>query len=93
MPLAGASQVTPQAPQFAMLVRVSTQVPSQAVNPESHVKPQLPALQLALPCSGTGQLTSQLPQCAGVLATSTQAPSQFCSPVAHTSEHCPPEQT
>ena len=86
IPFAGASQVTPQAPQFATLVLVSTQAPSHAVKPGSQLKLQAPLLQVAFPCSGTGQLTSQLPQCVGALTTSTHAPPQFCLPLSHASE-------
>jgi len=69
-PPAGAGQALLQAPQWAVLVRVSVSqplaaLPSQSARPPMHMLPQVPAAQVATAPGEEAQRVPQAPQCAG----------------------------
>jgi hypothetical protein len=81
IPLVGASQALPQAPQFITSASVSRQVvPLQGVKPSSHSVAHVPPTHMLRPLAGVGQALPHSPQWRAEALTSTQEPPQFSSP-------------
>jgi hypothetical protein len=91
LPLAGAAQTLPQAPQFSGSFEVSTQPDSHSENAQSTT--HSPLLQLATPLPGAAQTLPHAPQLLLDESRSTHVPPHGTRPAGHSSLHAPSTQT
>jgi hypothetical protein len=80
---AGASQASPQAPQFSASRLTSTHLPAQTRSALAHERLQRPPEQTC----PAGHAAPQAPQFAGSLATFRQRPPQLAKPEAQRMPH------
>jgi hypothetical protein len=85
----GSVHASPQPPQFAASLAMSTQVPSHSVRPGPQVVLQTPLLQVV----PAGQTMPQAPQFALSVAVSTQRPPQSVLPAGQVVTQVPMLQT
>lgn len=93
VPLAGAAQAVPQAPQFWVSPETLRHRLWQATYPLSQVKPQVPVEQVAVPFAGTPQAAPQVEQSSGSEPRDVHLPLQLVWPAGQVAVQIPAEHT